>query len=1326
MPITNLTNAQVSAQLNSGRTWSSSTITYAYPTTTTGLSNSGGEASAFRPATAAQQALFSLAIATWDDLIARTLTQTTSTSSQIEFAYTTTGIEYAHAYFPTGGTIWFNPSEPSLVTTRVGAYGFQTMVHEIGHALGLNHMGNYDGEGSWNPSSYQDSVVLSIMSYFGPSAPLRSAEVASADWRGADGVDYSPQTPMLNDVMVIQQMYGASTSTRTGDTVYGFSSNVTGTLASIYDFTINRNPILTLFDSGGNDTLNLSGWSTRSEVSLEPGVFSSANSMTNNIVIAYGVTIENAIGGSGNDLLNGNASANRLDGGGGDDVINGSSGDDQITGGPGNDTVDGGNGTDTAVLSGTLASYAFNYDAVTRLFTVTGASSGRDVFSNIEYFQFADVLRAIDQLTAADTIAPTLTSAVPADNATGIAINANLSLTFSEPVQAGSGNILIFNANGTVARTIAVTDTTQVNFSGATLTLNPSADLAGGTSYYINLASGVVKDLAGNAYAGITGSTALNFSTTGATTADTTAPTLIGSSPSDNATNVAANANLVLTFSESVRAGTGNFIIYNANGSVARTIAATDTTQVTFSGATATVNPTADLAAGAGYYVNIANGAVRDVAGNAFAGITGQAALNFTTASATATDDYPWSTGTTGTVVVSGGPANGTIETPDDGDIFKVALSAGITYTFSLTRSGTGGLDDPYLLLYGPDLSQLTFDDDSGGSGNARITFAAPTSGTYYLGAVDYATGTGAYQITATTADTVAPTLLSASPADNTTGVATDANLVLVFSEAVQAGNGNIVIYNGNGSIARTIAATDTTQVTFSGSAVTINPSTNLAAGAAYYVNLTASAIKDMAGNAFAGISNSTALNFSTATTAPVDDFPMSVATTGRVTVDGAAAIGQIQFTDDGDLFKVDLVAGQGYTFRVTSTGLPDPYLVLYGTDTALITFNDDSDVSLDAELLYVATTTGTHYIAAFDAGTGLGSYTVTATHSTDDYPWSTATTGVVTVNGNAVSGTVNTPGDADLFKVTLTAGLTYTFDLTRSTGGLSDPYLILYDPGLNEIAFDDDSGGSGNASILYTPTVSGVHYLGALDYSSGTGAYTLGSRTNASSPGIVGTAGNDRLTGTSNDDSLSGLAGNDTLTGAGGNDRLDGGSGTDVATFSGSLSEHVIIRVSGGLTVADNQGLEGTDTLVNIERLAFSDKQLAYDMQLGSAGGNAVLVVGALFGTVGLQNSSLMRDAITFFDDRHNLSDGVEMLTALGIVNMVAGQTVTQVVSTLFQNITGTQPIELINMVAASVGKAPGQQTLAQLITAAASLDINQDQVNLVGLASAGLVYSY
>ena len=114
-----------------------------------------------------------------------TMSLTTSTSSNIEFAYTTTGIDYAHGYYPTGGTIWFNSAKPDLVTTAVGNYGFQTTIHEIGHALGLKHMGDYNGAGAFTPSSYQDSVVLSIMSYFGPSAPLRSSEVASADWTGS-------------------------------------------------------------------------------------------------------------------------------------------------------------------------------------------------------------------------------------------------------------------------------------------------------------------------------------------------------------------------------------------------------------------------------------------------------------------------------------------------------------------------------------------------------------------------------------------------------------------------------------------------------------------------------------------------------------------------------------------------------------------------------------------------------------------------------------------------------------------------------------------------------------------------------------------------------------------------------------------------------------------------------------------------------------------------------------------------------------------------------------------------------------------------------------
>jgi hypothetical protein len=118
--------------------------------------------------------------------------------------------------------VYFNATEPSLVNTAVGEYGFQTFVHEIGHALGLNHMGDYNGDGNWSPSSYQDSVVLSVMSYFGPAQ--RGAQLLTRRWHAGrlggrtNGTTYSPQTPMVNDVMAIQAIYGASTTTRSWTT----------------------------------------------------------------------------------------------------------------------------------------------------------------------------------------------------------------------------------------------------------------------------------------------------------------------------------------------------------------------------------------------------------------------------------------------------------------------------------------------------------------------------------------------------------------------------------------------------------------------------------------------------------------------------------------------------------------------------------------------------------------------------------------------------------------------------------------------------------------------------------------------------------------------------------------------------------------------------------------------------------------------------------------------------------------------------------------------------------------------------------------------------
>jgi Ca2+-binding RTX toxin-like protein len=229
-------------------------------------------------------------------------------------------------------------------------------------------------------------------------------------------------------------------------------------------------------------------------------------------------------------------------------VISGLEGGDTLIGGGGNDQCFGGAGTDTAILPDLLASYAISYDSLTGLLTVSGASSGSDTFSEVEYFQFSDSLRSLEQLLGADLIAPTLNSTNPADNATGVAVNTNLVFTFSEGVKAGSGNIYIYNSDGTVARTIAVNDTTQVNIVGNTVTINPSVDLASGSSFYIRLASGVITDLAGNNFDGINDNSALNFSTINASnltlTGTTGADTLTGGAGNDTLTGLAGNDTL--------------------------------------------------------------------------------------------------------------------------------------------------------------------------------------------------------------------------------------------------------------------------------------------------------------------------------------------------------------------------------------------------------------------------------------------------------------------------------------------------------------------------------------------------------------------------------------------------------------------------------------------------------------------------------------------------------------------------------------------------------------------------------------------------------------
>lgn len=235
------------------------------------------------------------------------------------------------------GVFGFGPIDANI--DRAGGYVWSTIVHEEGHAIGLGHAGPYNGDVNEMTQQYSayDSLLWSIMSYIDPATKAKySAEypVKGTQWHG--GV---PTTIMPLDILAAQSLYGASTHTALdGGQTFGFNCNVSDITKDFFDFTVNKDPIITLYDQGKHNTLDLSGFHTKSTITLDAGTFSSCDGMTNNIAIAFGTRIDSVVGGTAGDKLTGNHFQNAIDGGNGNDKLGGSGGADSLTGGSGHDT----------------------------------------------------------------------------------------------------------------------------------------------------------------------------------------------------------------------------------------------------------------------------------------------------------------------------------------------------------------------------------------------------------------------------------------------------------------------------------------------------------------------------------------------------------------------------------------------------------------------------------------------------------------------------------------------------------------------------------------------------------------------------------------------------------------------------------------------------------------------------------------------------------------------------------------------------------------------------------------------------------------------------
>lgn len=455
-------------------------------------------------------------------------------------------------------------------------------------------------------------------------------------------------------------------------------------------------------------------------------------------------------------------------------------------------------------------------------------------------------------------------------------------------------------------------------------------------------------------------------------------------------------------------------------------------------------------------------------------------------------DDYTGDHRTRGRIE-PGQTVTSALNYPSDRDAYRVRLTEGESYRFTLVGAGDNPVGDPYLRLLDAAGEEIAADDDGGGELNSYLEFTAPTTGNYYIQAGAFADAyEGGYTLTARAGDIPADASTDAalSPGgDYREGVLAPAGdrdwyrvdlsegqAMRVYLASASSSDAlddpYLVLYGPDGSeVARDDDSGDGLNALLEHQATATGP---------HYVEVRG--FGDMASGRYAV----TVIPGEIGDNADTADYLMAGGE-GRVSVIGGDG--------DVDWFTVEMVEGRPYRFGVQGVEpnpLVDPMLTLYDSRGNQVLADDDGGTGFNAYLSYTSVTGGPHFVAVSGYGGATGRYYVSAIDT--DVPGHVNTDeNLDAAAGDSRAASIEIAGDLDYFRVMLDAGVRYTIDV-RGVGDrpLADPFVAIVDPSNARLTFDDDSGDGRNARLRFTPEQTGEYYIQASGLGDSTGSYEV------------------------------------------------------------------------------------------------------------------------------------------------------------------------------------------------------------------------------------------